>query len=210
MKTIAIFGANRGLGLAMVKHFVHQNYSVIAMVRSPEKATELAELNVKIIQCDAVNQADVQHAVSCLPKDTMVISGMGSFQAQQSVDYIGHRYLIDALEEQEIQRFLLVTSLGCGDSWSMLSDRAKAVFGAAVREKSLAESWLQTSQLAYTIVRPGGLKDGESTGSAEIYQNEEVHGLINRSDVAVITERLLNDDASIGQIYASVDPTLSY
>lgn len=74
----------------------------------------------------------------------------------------------------------------------------------------MAESWLQTSQLAYTIVRPGGLKDGESTGSAEIYQNEEVHGLINRSDVAVITERLLNDDTSIGQIYASVDPTLSY
>jgi putative NADH-flavin reductase len=210
MKTIAIFGANRGLGLAMVKHYVQQNYSVIAMVRNPEKATELAELNVKIIQCDAVNQADVQYAVSCLPKDAIVISGMGSFQAQQSVDYIGHRYLIDALEEQEIQRFLMVTSLGCGDSWSMLSDRAKAVFGGAVREKSLAESWLQTSQLAYTIVRPGGLKDGESTGNAEIYQDEEVHGLINRSDVAVITERLLNDDTSIGQIYASVDPTLSY
>ena len=35
---------------------------------------------------------------------------------------------------------VLVTSLGCGESWAYLSDRAKAAFGQAVREKSLAET----------------------------------------------------------------------
>jgi hypothetical protein len=49
-------------------------------------------------------------------------------------DYLAHRTVIDEAEKAEIKRMILVTSLGCGDSWPFLSPRARAAFGQAVRE----------------------------------------------------------------------------
>jgi len=135
---------------------------------------------------------------------------MGSFRADVPVDYIGHRYVIDALETNGIKRFVLVTSLGCGDSWQYFSERSKKGFGAAVREKSLAEAWLMSSSLDYTILRPGGLLDGEVTGNGELSQHVEVHGVIYRQEVARLIETLLANDASFGQVYQCIDPTVKY
>ena len=50
--------------------------------------------------------------------------------------------------------------------------------------KSLAESWLQSSTLSWTILRPAGLQDGDATGQAELSQGKEMHGLVRRQDVA--------------------------
>ena len=103
---------------------------------------------------------------------------------------------------------ILVTSLGCGDSWPFLSERAKAAFGQAVREKTLAESWLQTSQLDYAILRPGGLLDGAATGKAQRIQNQECHGFVNRADVAAHIHELANAPALNHQVYSLIEPDL--
>lgn len=161
--------------------------------------------NVATLTCDATNKQLVEAAVDAIPSDAWVVSSMGSFQSDNPVDYIGHRHLIDALQAKGVNRFLLVTSLGCGDSWQYLSDRAKQVFGNSVREKSLAESWLQTSNLDYTILRPGGLKDGEPNLQGELSQYQEVHGSINRGEVARLVHQLFDDAESVGQIYACVE-----
>ena len=134
---------------------------------------------------------------------------MGSFRVKQPVDYIGHRQLIELLQDKHIQRFLMITSLGCGDSWQYLSNASKKGFGDVLREKSLAESWLQTSSLDYTILRPGGLRDGAATQLAELSQNVEKHGVIYRADVAQLTETLLKENTSIGEVYACVDASLT-
>ncbi|MFD2095470.1 SDR family NAD(P)-dependent oxidoreductase [Corallincola platygyrae] len=210
MKTVAIWGAASGLGAAMVEYFAGQGFSVIAIARDPKKNPQITELGLTAICCDATDQSQVIQTVAQLPQDALVISTMGSFRAAVPVDYIGHRYLIDSLEQANIKRFLLVTSLGCGDSWQYLSDGAKRGFGAAVREKSLAEAWLQSSQLDYTILRPGGLKDGPVTQTGELSQNQEVHGLITRSEVAQLAHLLISDEQSVGQIYACVDPEIAY
>ncbi|MGR5286528.1 SDR family NAD(P)-dependent oxidoreductase [Vibrio maritimus] len=210
MKTIVIFGASSGLGLAAVRYFASQDFNVVGIARNPQKEESLGSLCQQLIACDATDVNAVEAAVSQLPKDAVVLSTMGSFRSDKPVDYIGHRYLVDALERQGINRLLLVTSLGCGDSWQYLSERARVGFGAAVREKSLAEAWLASSSLDYTILRPGGLKDGEVTERGELSQHVEVHGAIHRSEVARLVHQLLLNDASIGQIYQCVDPTVSY
>lgn len=210
MKAIVIFGASSGLGLAAVRYFSDQDIPVIGVARNPEKEPDLKSLCQTLITCDATDKQSVEEAVGQLPKDTVVLSTMGSFRSDNPVDYIGHRYLVDALELNGIRRFVLVTSLGCGDSWQYLSDRAKAGFGGAVREKSLAEAWLSSSSLDYTILRPGGLKDGDVTEQGELSQQIEVHGAIHRSEVARILHQLITNDESIGQIYQCVDPTVSY
>ncbi|GEA51617.1 hypothetical protein VIN01S_24210 [Vibrio inusitatus NBRC 102082] len=203
MQKIVIWGAASGLGAAMVAHFVEQGFDVTAVARNPSKNVMLDK--VSTLTCDATDKEQVEAAVDCIANDAWVISSMGSFQSENPVDYIGHRYLIDALESKGVERLVLVTSLGCGDSWSTLSDKAKMVFGSAVREKSLAESWLQTSTLSYTILRPGGLKDGGATGTASLSQHKEVHGSISRAEVARLIEQLLNTESSIGKVFQCVD-----
>ncbi|CND64827.1 flavin reductase [Yersinia enterocolitica] len=76
-----------------------------------------------------------------------------------------------------------------------------------MREKSLAESWLQTSNLTYTLIRPGGLLDQSATGKA-IRLQTEAHGLVTREDVAIHLSQMVEDPATYHQIYALVDPGL--
>ena len=42
--TILITGANRGIGLELVRQYLHEGWQVIACCRSPEKATDLSRL----------------------------------------------------------------------------------------------------------------------------------------------------------------------
>ena len=209
MPTTLIFGASRGLGRAFTHNALAEGHRVVALVRSPEMATELGALGVDVIEGDALDPAAVQQACIAAGQDAQVVSTLGSFRQAAPVDYQGNRHVIDAMEQAGLKRLLLVTSLGCGDSWSYLPQRARAAFGHEVRLKSLAESWLQTSALDWTILRPAGLQDGEATGQAELSQGKELHGLVRRQDVAIRGMQLLTDPQALGQIYAIGDPGLS-
>lgn len=208
MPTTLIFGASRGLGRAFTDHALRQGHRVVALVRNADMASELQALGVEVVLGDALDTAAVAQACQLAGSGARVVSTLGSFRQQQPVDYQGNRLVIDEMERAGLRRLLLVTSLGCGDSWQYLPERAREAFGHEVRLKSLAESWLQTSGLEWTILRPAGLQDGEATGKAELSQGQEVHGLVRRKDVALQGLRLLTDEQALGQIYAIGEPGL--
>ena len=175
-----IFGAGgSGVGAKTLELALAEHRPVIAVVRNPQVAAGLQEKGVQVFIGDACDSQVTACACRAAGQHATVISSMGGAQ-----DYLAHRTVIDEAEKAEIKRMILVTSLGCGDSWPFLSPRARAAFGQAVREKSLAESWLQTSLLDYAILRPGGLLNGEATGLAQRIQAEECHGFVMRADVA--------------------------
>ncbi|OHY95692.1 flavin reductase [Vibrio rotiferianus] len=208
MNRVVVWGASSGLGLAIAKYFAEKGAEVVGVARNPEKSPELKAICQSTFACDATVAEEVDRVVEQLNQEDIIISTMGSFRADIPVDYLGHRYLIDAACKASLKRFVLVTSLGCGDSWKYLSDRSKAGFGGVVREKSLAEAWLQTSDLDYTIIRPGGLKDGEATGTGVLNEPTEVHGLIYRQEVARLAYEMLERGEGSHQIYHCVDSQL--
>lgn len=60
MPTLAITGANRGIGLALTKRFVKAGWSVHATAREPEQATELGALpGVTLHPLDVTSQASI-------------------------------------------------------------------------------------------------------------------------------------------------------
>jgi len=58
-KTAIVTGANRGMGLGWVKHFLSEGYTVIATARKPEKATDLHELQKQYKGKLLIQQLDV-------------------------------------------------------------------------------------------------------------------------------------------------------
>lgn len=203
MKTLLIFGAGSGIGLELAT-FCSQKKSVVALIRHPEQADALRQAGITVIDGDALDPQAVLLACQTAGADAQIVSTVGG----KLSDYNANRLIIDTAEKTGIRQMVLVTSIGCGDSWPTLSDRAKQAFGQAVREKSLAESWLQTSTLEWCILRPGGLTDGEATGKAKLLQTE-AHGRVRRKDVALAIGRILHPGDHWGKIYAVCDPTLA-
>ena len=63
-KTILITGASSGIGKATAIHFQKQGWNVIATMRTPEKETELNELeNVQLEKLDVLDLESIDHAI---------------------------------------------------------------------------------------------------------------------------------------------------
>ena len=214
MKSILIFGASNGVGKLLTNNCLRNGYSVHALVRRDKVVKELSQLGVKITKGDALNLNDVARVCQSVPMDTVVISTLGGngdkLNQGPSVNYQGQRNVVDATESAGLKRLIMITSMGCGLSWTSLPEKIRASIGIALREKSLAESWLQTSGLAFTIVRPGGLLDGEATHKASLTEDREAQGLVYRSDVATLLMGLIDNEQAIGKIFSCVQPGLTW
>lgn len=126
-----LFGAGgKGVGARTLELALAEQRPVVAVIRHADAATKLAQQGVQVFTGDACDASVVAAACRAAGPDALIISTMGGAQ-----DYLAHRTVIDEAEKTGITRMILVTSLGCGDSWPFLSERAKAAFGQAVREK---------------------------------------------------------------------------
>ena len=79
--TVLITGANRGLGLALSKHYAADNYHVIGTARSPEKATELAEVADEVLPLDVTSDESIKALAASLEGKTVdiLINNAGYF-----------------------------------------------------------------------------------------------------------------------------------
>lgn len=198
-----IFGATKGIGYILAEMGVKQGKQVTAFVRRAEDAERLAAEGIQTIIGDATDFNSLERIFAQTTPETVVFTTIGGAQA----DFYGNYNIIRKAEQHQITRLLFVTSIGCGDSWSTLSPRAKSLFGPSVRQKSMAENYLQSSEINYTIIRPGGLMSVPATHNAKLLSNE-AHGVISREDVAVVLAKLVEDKSSYRQIFAVVDPDL--
>jgi len=136
-----------------------------------------------------------------------VISSLGGRRGQPRPDFVGNRNITDAAKAAGVKRVIQVSAIGAGER-----SRAKPPEGAGfmrqiMYEKTLGEDYLIASGLDYTLIRPGGLRNGKATGKASMME-EYAEGAINRADVALLIIKALEDDATIGKAYHVVDKTL--
>ncbi|RVT86643.1 SDR family oxidoreductase [Rhodobacteraceae bacterium CCMM004] len=65
MKTILITGASSGIGAATARHFQAQGWNVVATMRRPDSAGDLAELdNVRVARMDVTDPGSIKDAVA--------------------------------------------------------------------------------------------------------------------------------------------------
>jgi uncharacterized protein YbjT (DUF2867 family) len=76
--------------------------------------------------------------------------------------------------------------------------------------KTRAEDYLQGTGIPYTIIRPGGLKDGEPTGNGLLTEDTMAMGIVTRRDLAQLVVGALDDPAAGNKIYSALDTEFSW
>ncbi|MFN6515095.1 MAG: SDR family oxidoreductase [Nostoc sp. CreGUA01] len=208
---IFLAGASRGVGREIAQCLRTQQLTVKALLRTLAVASELEEIGIQVVQGDALNVDDVERAIQADDKIDTVISTIGGLPADgQRPDYLGNKNLIDAAVKAGVQKFILVSSIGAGDSVNALSPQALAALGTVLAEKDKAEQHLIASGLTYTIIRPGGLKSEPATGNGVLTEDPRVIGSINRQDVAQLVCRCLNNQRTHHKILSAVDRNMLF
>ncbi|NJL50329.1 MAG: NAD(P)H-binding protein [Blastochloris sp.] len=142
--------------------------------------------------------------VSLIAIPDAAISTIGS-GGDLRADDEGVRNIADACLAEGVRRLIVVTSLGCGGSRAYASARLLEAIGEVLAAKTRAEAHIVTLALDWTIVRPGGLIDGEANGRGALFEDERVHGRITCRDLAALLLALARDGGSAGRILSAVD-----
>jgi nucleoside-diphosphate-sugar epimerase len=208
---IFIAGASRGVGLEIAKCLIQQQLNVKALLRTEASRAELEAIGIKVVLGDALNVGDVERAILTNEPIYAVISTIGGLPKDgERADYIGNKNLIDAAVKAGVQKFILVSSIGSGNSVVALPPQVLQTLGPVLVEKEKAENHLIESGLTYTIIRPGGLVSEPATGNGVLTEEPRISGSIHRADVAQLVCRCLNSDRANNKVFSAVDRNMLF
>ncbi|WP_203333980.1 SDR family oxidoreductase [Planococcus beigongshangi] len=197
---VLVIGANGQVGRNIVKELAAQNHKAVAMVRKEEQKAKLEELGAsKVVLADleedfsdAFDNVDaVIFAAGSGPKTgpdkTLTIDLWGSVKAAKYA------------EEKGVKRFVQLGSMG-SDNPDAGGEEMKPYLVA----KRTADEMLQSTNLNYTIVRPGALTDEDKTGKVEVsaqgFSSMEGRS-IPRADVANVLVNVLERENTYGKVF---------
>ncbi|MEM1261282.1 MAG: NAD(P)H-binding protein [Pseudomonadota bacterium] len=207
---LCIFGATGKTGLLAVEQALQRGDEVVAVVRTPEKLAAF-QGRVSIVTAQLTDGPTMATAISGC---NAVLLTLGTVDRKpNTVLSEGTRRIVAAMREGDCRRLVAVTSLGCGDSlgkvkpWLFRELIVKRVGKEIWADKDRQEAIIQSSDLDYTILRPGGLSDDKGAERyAVLDQAADVpkSPRLNRSDLAAEMLKVVDDTASYGKILSIV------
>ncbi len=215
MQNIFLAGSSRGVGREIAKLMLKNappSVNLTVLLRNPTYAVELEALGAKVIFGDALNPADLEAAMLQEDAIDIVISSMGGLPNDQGdrADCEGNKNLIDVAVKAGVKKFVLVSSIGSGNSVVALAPQVLLTLGAILKEKQKAEEHLVASGLTYTIIRPGGLKSETATGNAVLTEDPTIAGIIHRADVASLVCQCLDSDKANNKVFSAIDRNMLF
>ena len=207
-----VAGATGQTGRRVVAELIKRNIPVTALVRNLEAGQKLLPPEAELAVADVLNPESLQKAIG---ESTVLICATGAKPSLDiigpyQIDYQGTKNLVNIAKQGNIQHFVLVSSLCVSEFFHPLN-----LFWLVLYWKKQAEEYLQKSGLKYTIVRPGGLKNEDSTQPILMSSADTLFdGSISRTKVAqVCVESLDRTEAAnkIVEIISKPDaPDLSW
>ncbi len=194
---IVVFGASGRTGRQIVRCALERGHDVTAFVR-PESASVLeSEVasgeEMRTVTGDIFDAASMRTAVE--GQDAVICALGSSSLTATTVRSEGTANVIRVMEEEGVARLLVVSAMGVAESWSTLSFINKLFFATLLhssrRDHEAQEAVVKKSGLAWTIIRPSGLTDAESSGTYEL--GERVRGKTSRISRADVAKALVDE-----------------
>jgi nucleoside-diphosphate-sugar epimerase len=211
MSRIAILGSTGPTGRIITQRLCAAGHSVIVVHRSESARDEFESWGATVVYGDAFDREGYFNVIAEIAPDCdalVDLLGGNPFSPPETwPDLVGNVNAIDGAQAAQLQRFILVTSVGTGESWQYVPE--KAYIRPIIELKTQAEEHLKQSSLDWTILKPGGLGPPDyeiQTGEPLITENHGVRGLIDRRDLADVVLRVLFDDSAVHkELYTVVD-----
>lgn len=205
---VFVVGATGKTGAQIVQKLQARGVAVRALVRSAEKGKAIEGPNTHLIVGDINNEANLREglggskAVVIASSATPIVEMVNgqrkvSYPAGGSpevVDYQGQTRIVDAAKAAGVGHILIISSIGATQIGHFLNSMSNANI---LIWKYLAEHHARMSGIPYTVVRPGGLTDGEGgQQTIQVGQGDTINGRIHRADVAEVCVQALFLDSA--------------
>ena len=198
-----VFGAESDTGYRLVQLARREQWTVRAVVRRERDRELLEAMGASVFVADPIDRPAVEATFAMGDAAGFaVVCFIGGTPQRNSQ---GNIHVIDAAAAVGVSRFLLTTSVGCGDSSVVLDPFVKAFAGKAIRAKNWAETRLKETAMGWTILRSGGMTVRPGKAGPIAVESSQVVGYINRQDLGDVAWRVLRSPRSVGRIYAAVD-----
>lgn len=201
--TTVIFGAESDTGYRLAQLILRSGRPVLAVVRREGAMPPLQRLGAATMVADVTRRTSV--AAVFAGRDAALLTVACFIGGTPQLNSQGNINVIEAAEAAGVRRFILTTSIGCGESAVVLDPFLKAFAGKSIRAKDWAEKRLRASALDWTIIRSGGMTMRPGRGGPILVESNHVVGYINRSDLGDLAFQVLASDQSTRRIFVAVD-----
>src|SRR5215203_3805920 len=181
---VLIAGAHGKTARRLTRMLVEEGHEVRGLVRKEEQTDDVEADGAEPVLVDLETEeveGEIGRAVEGC--DAIVFAagaGPGSgAERKETMDYGGAAKLVEAAEEREVRRYLMLSSIGADDP-----EGGSEAMRPYLRAKARADERLRNSSLDYSIIRPGSLTEDEGTGTIDAAEKLGRRGEIPREDVA--------------------------
>ncbi len=196
--TVLVVGATGQTGRHIVRELTAKKVPVRALVRDKTKARDILPTDVELVIGDVLKPETVTAAIADC---NVLICATGAspgldFTQPYKVDYEGTKNLVDIAKENNIEHFVIVSSLCVSKFFHPLN-----LFWLVLWWKKQAENYIKESGLTYTIVRPGGLKSEDNNDNIVMSAADTLFdGSIPRQKVARVCVEALSQPTAKNKI----------
>lgn len=195
-----------GVALEVTRKLKDMGSWVWMLQRGESRRADIEGMMAIVVKGDAMSTDDLEKAFGSIEDVDAVVTTIGGTPADPSSDSQGNINVINAAKKKGVKKFVLVTSIGTGDSKDAPPEQVYGVLKPVLLQKEKAEQHLkEVGGMDYTIIRPGGLKNEAGTGKGVLTEDIRVCGAIHREDVADLIIKALFSSKADGKVLAAVD-----
>ncbi|MGZ6694706.1 MAG: SDR family oxidoreductase [Solirubrobacteraceae bacterium] len=198
MASVVIAGGHGKIALRLAALLSAAGNEVRALIRNPAHAGDVRAAGALPVEADLEAAEDYRAWVR--GADAVVFAagaGPGSGpERKRTVDLGAAVKLRDAAVAEGVGRYLMISSMGAGDPAS--ASEAMRPYQQAKHE---ADEALKASDLAWTIVRPGGLTDEPGAGTVSVAESLGRYGTVTRDDVAAVLAAALDEPRTVRRTF---------
>jgi putative NADH-flavin reductase len=207
---IALFGASGKVGQQFLQQALAKGYAVKALVRSPEKVTQLSP-NLTVLSGDVLNPNDVARTVE---GSDLVVSLFGHVKGSPAtLQTDGTRNIVNAMKKAGVRRIISLSGGGLPFEKDVpkfadhLIRGIMKVFVPKILDDAVAHAEvLRQSGLDWVIVRGPRLTDGPHTGTYRVgWVGVNASTQVSRADLADFLIKLVESEEFVHQM-----PFVSY
>jgi uncharacterized protein YbjT (DUF2867 family) len=209
-KTVLVAGATGRAGRCIVNELMKRGYAVRALLVPPFDPPDppgLRSQGVELVSGDLASVASLEKAMEGA---AFLISAIGSkkpFSGKENdrIDNMGNQNLARAAKAKGLEKIVIISSVGAGNSRNALSFMYKVMMSPILRAKEKSEAFIQSYGMTYTIIRPGGYGDKEVSGRIAFGEGGKITGRVTREQIAKVCVDALTNQVMNNRTFEVVD-----